>query len=42
VNASWSSVLNEGRRKRVFGAIDQIIAEIKVWGTSRQAECPQN
>ena len=33
MNASWSSVLNEGRRKRVFGAIDQIIAEIKAWET---------
>ena len=33
VNASWSSVLNESRRKRVFGAIDQIAAEIRNWTT---------
>lgn len=31
INASWSSVLNEGRRKRVFGAIDLLAAEVKAW-----------
>ena len=31
INASWSSILNESRRKRVFYAIDQIVAEIKTW-----------
>ena len=31
VNASWSSVLNEIRRRRVFDAIDQVAAEAKVW-----------
>jgi len=31
LNASWSSVLNESRRKRVFDAIEQVAAEIKGW-----------
>ena len=31
INASWSSILNESRRKRVFDAIDQVSAEIKAW-----------
>ncbi len=31
INASWSSVLNKSRRKRVFDAIDQVSAEIKAW-----------
>ena len=31
VNASWSSVLNESRRKRVFDAIDQVATEAKAW-----------
>ena len=31
ISASWSSILNESRRKRVFDAIDQVSAEIKVW-----------
>ena len=34
VNASWSSILNESRRKRVFDAIDQIAVEI---AASRQS-----
>ena len=31
ISASWSSILNESRRKRVFDAIDQVSAEIKAW-----------
>ena len=31
LNASWSSTLNEGRRKRIFGAIDQVAAEVAKW-----------
>ena len=34
VNASWSSILNESRRKRVFDAIDQVAAEIKAWSAT--------
>ena len=31
INASWSSILNESRRKRVFDAIDQVAAETRRW-----------
>jgi hypothetical protein len=33
INASWSSILNEGRRKRVFDAIDQVAAEVRRYGS---------
>ncbi len=33
MNASWSSVLNESRRRRVFDSIDQVAAEAGKWRT---------